>query len=242
MGIGLGYELVDIAVGKGPTGIAITPDGAFVYVANFFDGTVSVINTQLNGTIGLPIPTPGNPYGVAIQGGMSAAPITGAAGMAGVPIKFKVTAPYGSSVASVRWDFFGDDEVIQTTSTLETEFTFQESGIFQPKAVLYSADGGILSRQVIPLRIQSPTEGISTATTLVGLLSSLNDGVRHSLVVKLDAAADALSRSQPIPACGVMQAFIDEVGALVRSERLTPDAATPVSGEGTAIRTSLGCR
>lgn len=37
-----------VTVGNNPGGIAITPNGAFVYVANLGDGTVSVIDTANN--------------------------------------------------------------------------------------------------------------------------------------------------------------------------------------------------
>jgi YVTN family beta-propeller protein len=42
-------------VGTGPAGVAITPDGAFVYVANFVANTVSVIATATN-TVSTTIP------------------------------------------------------------------------------------------------------------------------------------------------------------------------------------------
>src|SRR3981189_1841060 len=40
-----------VHVGVGPTGVAVTPDGARVYVANEGDGTVSVIDTASNAWI-----------------------------------------------------------------------------------------------------------------------------------------------------------------------------------------------
>jgi YVTN family beta-propeller protein len=60
-----------IAVGNGscfvdPFGVAITPDGAHVYVANYSDNTVSVIATATNTVFGGPIPVGNGPWGVAI--------------------------------------------------------------------------------------------------------------------------------------------------------------------------------
>jgi DNA-binding beta-propeller fold protein YncE len=37
-----------ISVGNGPVGVAFTPDGSKVYVANQYDHTVSVIATATN--------------------------------------------------------------------------------------------------------------------------------------------------------------------------------------------------
>ncbi len=66
--------LDNIPVGGEPVGVAITPDGAFVYVANTFGGTVSVIDTATNQVIDVDpttpaldnIPVGGEPLGVAI--------------------------------------------------------------------------------------------------------------------------------------------------------------------------------
>ena len=44
-----------ITVGKGPVGIAITPDGKFAYVTNASSDSVSVIDTQTNQVVGSPI-------------------------------------------------------------------------------------------------------------------------------------------------------------------------------------------
>jgi YVTN family beta-propeller protein len=44
-----------VPVGNGPTGIAVTPDGAAVYVGNVMDNTVSVIATATN-TVAATVP------------------------------------------------------------------------------------------------------------------------------------------------------------------------------------------
>jgi YVTN family beta-propeller protein len=44
-----------ITVGNDPYGVAVTPDGSKVYVANLADGTVTVISTATNTVIGSPI-------------------------------------------------------------------------------------------------------------------------------------------------------------------------------------------
>jgi YVTN family beta-propeller protein len=58
-------EPVTIPVGESPFGIAITPDGAFAYVANFDDGTVSVIDTSTNSVVATVL-LGGGPFGIAI--------------------------------------------------------------------------------------------------------------------------------------------------------------------------------
>ena len=54
-----------ITVGSHPTGLAVTPDGSTVYVANGNSGTVSVIATA-NNTVTTTFPVGGGPQGVAV--------------------------------------------------------------------------------------------------------------------------------------------------------------------------------
>ncbi len=43
---GAGDVIDTISVGDGPYGVAVTPDGSYVYVTNSYDDTVSVIQTS----------------------------------------------------------------------------------------------------------------------------------------------------------------------------------------------------
>lgn len=60
-------EAGPIQVGSVPFGMAITPDGSFLYVANEGDGTVSVVDTNTNTVVGPPITVGPSPVGIAIQ-------------------------------------------------------------------------------------------------------------------------------------------------------------------------------
>jgi YVTN family beta-propeller protein len=57
--------VITIAVGKNPTGLAITPDGRHAYVTIPDPDTVSVIDLASN-TVTATIPVPGFPMGIAI--------------------------------------------------------------------------------------------------------------------------------------------------------------------------------
>jgi len=72
--LGGGVSVIDTAtnivaatvqVGIGPQGVAITPNGAFAYVANFDSNNVSVIDTATNAVVAT-VPVGGGPLGVAI--------------------------------------------------------------------------------------------------------------------------------------------------------------------------------
>jgi len=55
-----------IAVGINPIGVALTPDGRFVYVTNASSNTVSVIDHATNTVVGSPIPVGASPVGIAV--------------------------------------------------------------------------------------------------------------------------------------------------------------------------------
>lgn len=83
-----------ITVGNGPTGIAISPDGATVFVTNLDSGSVSPISTSSN-TAGAPISVPGGPVAVAVAGGFAwvvDTPSGGAGGDNVVPINVSSNA------------------------------------------------------------------------------------------------------------------------------------------------------
>ncbi len=44
-------EIDPIKVGNGPDGVSVTPNGKYVYVSNYGDGTVSIIKTSDNSVI-----------------------------------------------------------------------------------------------------------------------------------------------------------------------------------------------
>ena len=65
-----------IPVGAEPSGVAITPDGAFAYVTNFLGDNVSVINTATNAVVGSPIGVGDGPLDIAICPAAVVPPVT----------------------------------------------------------------------------------------------------------------------------------------------------------------------
>jgi len=67
-------ETDPIPVGEGPFGISVTPDGGFAYVTNYYENTVSVIDTAINKVIDTdpstveidPIPVGEGPSGISV--------------------------------------------------------------------------------------------------------------------------------------------------------------------------------
>jgi len=90
------------------------------------------------------------------------------------------------------------------------------------------------------LRVQSPAEAIDTAVALVDWLG-LDPGPTTSLVSKLTAAEDAITGGALNAACHQLQAFEQEVQALVQGGQLDQASATPRLGQAQTIQVSLGC-
>jgi len=74
-------------------------------------------------------------------------------------------------------------------------------------------------------------------------LLPLSEGEINSLTVKLEGAIEQLSKNPPNipPACGKLKAFVNEVEALIRSNRLTVDEGQPLIDYANNIRTELQC-
>jgi YVTN family beta-propeller protein len=146
-----------IAAGCEPTGLAITPDGSHAYVANQFDDTISVIDTNagtVSTTISLPRGTtfaniaiaPDGKHAYATAQGPSAVIVVDTATNAavgapivvgGAPLGIAVS-PDGSQVYVANNDNLGSVSVIDTaTDTVVTTF----SGLSYPFAVTFSPDG-----------------------------------------------------------------------------------------------------
>ena len=85
----------------------------------------------------------------------------------------------------------------------------------------------------------SPVEQIDDLIALVQGLG-LQSGTANSLIVKLEAATNALGRGNNQAACGSLGAFLNEVNAQT-GKKLTAAEADTLIAEATRIRAGLGC-
>jgi YVTN family beta-propeller protein len=231
--------------GSRPSGVAIDQDGVFVYVLNHDLNSMSVINTGSNQVVGDQIPVGNSPESVAIIPhtdlitGFRAVWHGSVSNLAGLLTTFTASVDDPSLVAFVTWDFYGDGTVVDTTSTTSAQFTYTRAGTFHPEVTVFLTDGSRAS-MTSTLRVQSAAEAIGTTISLVDWLE-LPTGETASLVSKLNAASAAVTLGDVPGACGPLQAFENEIHALVRSGRLDQASAAPRLGEADAIRVSLGC-
>jgi YVTN family beta-propeller protein len=237
-----------IPVGRAPDGIAITPDGAYAYVTNWASNNVSLINTRSNEAVGEPIPVGNQPTRISSTSHLNAiinfGPTFWTPGsiypLTRLPTTFTAAVDEASLVASVTWDFYGDGTVVATTSTLSTQYTYTRAGTFTPQVTVALTDGS-QAAATTTLLVQSPAEALATAVSLVDWLA-LPTGPTTSLVSKLTAAQAAITRGNQKAACQQLQAFEDEVQALVKGGQLDQASATPRLSQAQAIQVSPGYR
>jgi YVTN family beta-propeller protein len=106
---------------------------------------------------------------------------------------------------------------------------------------------------VATVAVGSSPQGVAVASTteactLVALLdhvealvaaAKLSQAEGHALSVKLEAALRLLERGKTKAAGNVIGAFLNQVGALVRSRRLSDADAGPLRDQATCVRTQL---
>jgi YVTN family beta-propeller protein len=234
-----------IHVGRAPAGIAIAPDGTYAYVTTTIG--VDLINTGINQVVGQPIPVSPPPSVIATISHLKHITYVAATHWAPgsiyllirLPLTLTTAVDDATLVAAVTWDFYGDGSVVTTTTTLSTPFTYTRAGTFTPQVTVALTDGSY-APVATTLRVQSPTEGIDTLHALVDWLA-LDAGRTTSLVSKLTAAQDAITRGNAYAACTQLQAFEHDVEALVYSGHLAQESAALRLSQARAIQVSLGC-
>jgi probable HAF family extracellular repeat protein len=96
----------------------------------------------------------------------------------------------------------------------------------------------------VPVPVVTPADAIGHARERVAGLAEegvLDDGQANSLTSKLEAAQHQLDRGNSAAAVNVLSAFINQVDAIVRSGRLTEEAAQPlIDSANTAIELIQG--
>lgn len=165
---------------------------------------------------------------------------TPSSGIAPLSVTFTAVAsdPDGT-IASVQWDFNGDGTVDQTTTTLTTSFTYTIAGTFTPMVTVMDNAGATASASTT-VTVQTPAQAINALISSIQGLP-LNAGQKNSLIGKLNAASASIDKGKLTAACNQLNAFMNEVNALVQSKRLNAATANMLISEAQGIKAALGC-
>ena len=124
---------------------------------------------------------------------------------------------------------------------LALSHSYSAAGTFTVTVTVRDNDGGV-GTQTATVTVQSPAEGLQGLQAAVSTLEragSLTSGNAQALLAKLRAADASLARGDETPAVNQLQAFVNQVNALVRSDRLTQAQADAMTAAARRIIRSI---
>jgi YVTN family beta-propeller protein len=138
--------ITNVSVGWGAVGISVTPDGKKVYVPNYINNTVSVIDTA-NNTVIATVPVGDTPiaFGQFIGPDLSAQPVMPVANFTAnvtsgdVPFGVQFTDASTGTVSSYAWDF-DNDGVIDSTEQ-SPSYIYSTPGTYTVNLTVANAGG-----------------------------------------------------------------------------------------------------
>jgi alpha-tubulin suppressor-like RCC1 family protein len=213
---------------SGLTGVTAVAGGFVHSLALKSDGTVWAWGYNAQGQLGNETYTDSNsPMEVLGSGGVGY--LTGVTAIAGVQAHSLALKGDGTVLA---WGYNAQGELGNGTFTFGSNTPVQVSGLSGVTAI---AGGYIHS---LALKAATPSQ---LTNNLIGQVMSLglSNGETTSLTAKLRAALGYLAGGDTADAIAALNAFINEVNALVNSGRLTAAAAAPLISAAEGIITAL---
>jgi YVTN family beta-propeller protein len=224
---------VPVPAGSVLRGVAVTPNGAFAYVANGGNNTVLVIDTTTN-TIVATVPVGTLPLGVAITPNGAFAYVANA---------------FSSTVSVIDTT---NNTVIATVRVgpLPTGVAVTPDGAF---AYVANADGNTVSVISTATNTVVATVGVGSfpqfiafgtqdpIASLIAQVEALKPNQSAGLIAKLEQVRAKLDRGSSGAACNQLNAFINQVNASIKNGSLTPAQGQGLIGAVNALKSNLGC-
>jgi YVTN family beta-propeller protein len=219
-----------IPVGHYPHGVAITTDGATVYVTNWGDNSVTPITVATN-TTGTPITVGSHPEGIAIT-----------------PSPADTTPPVLALPDSVTRNATSPTGATITYTVSATDDTDPN-----PVVVCIPPSGNVFAIGTTTVHCTATdssgnSANASFAVHVKGAAEQLTDlgnavkgvGPGTSLADKVKYAQAALGRNDVPGTCSILGAFINEVKGQTGG-KILPSTASTLITDATRIKTVLGC-
>ena len=216
--------LEPIAVGQDPRAMAITPDGATIYVTNYQSGTVTPIRTATDTALA-PIRVGGNPWAIAITpDGKTAYVADTKSGMV-TPIRIATN----TTLTPIKVGRF--PLTIAITPDGRTAYVLNSgSGTVTP---ILTATGTVLKPIKVPAGSFSMTMTPDGTTIYVLDLGSSQD--QEGMVIPIRTATNTARR--PIP---IGHAWPNTINIAITADSRTAYVANASTGTITPIRTATG--
>jgi hypothetical protein len=142
-----------------------------------------------------------------------------------------------ASLYTATWSW-GD--ALPNTPGFAAPHAYTAAGTYTATLTVYD-DDGVAGSATTTVIVLTPAAALAKISATVSGLSGLNAAQKHSLLVKLNAAADSMQRGNSNAACGQLNAFANEVSADQNAGHIsTGDAGSLVDG-ARHLQASLGC-
>ncbi|HEX2679975.1 MAG TPA: PKD domain-containing protein, partial [Candidatus Dormibacteraeota bacterium] len=157
---------------------------------------------------------------------------------------FSDAAAMDSHVAT--WDF-GDgsnatENIVAGGSTdLNASHSYAAAGTYTVRLKV-ADDDGTAGVATTTLTVMTPQQALGLLASYVENLPGLNAGEKNSLLVKLNAASDALTRGDATAAGNELNAFLNELNADLSSGKVSRDSASVLSASVHVVQSALGTR
>ena len=145
---------------------------------------------------------------------------------------------------TATWNF-GDGATSTTnfgpsgSAGLSVAHAYGRDGTYPVTLTVKDFDGGE-STATTKVVVQTTQQALGSISAAVQKIASLNDGEKSSLTVKLNAASASLARGDTKTANNQLNAFLNELQALVNSGRLSSGDAAALRNSVHAVQAAIG--
>jgi hypothetical protein len=122
---------------------------------------------------------------------------------------------------------------------LSTVHSYSAAGNYTVRLTVTDDDGGV-GQATTTVLVQTPQAALGALSGYVQKISSLTDGQKNSLIVKLNAASAAMTRGDTKAANNQLNAFLNELQADLNSGQISGGDAATLRNSVHAVQAAIG--
>ena len=136
---------------------------------------------------------------------------------------------------TLGWNFGDGGSALGASAT----HSYAVAGTYTVTFTVSDGEGGV-GQATTKVTVETDQQALASIATFVQGLPGLNAGQKNSLIAKLNAAADSLSRGNDTAAGNQLNAFLNELEADASTGKVSPADAAALSSAAHAVQGSLG--